>query len=454
MSAFLHIILPEGFIPEKTYLVRTLFEHFLGISVHIETKSSDFYTFVLPNQNKLRIRDAFFAKFEEGMEIYREENLPLPNNQTESFSQDEKGCIVLYGKPNLQRNNMGNQMEITWESDILAASFFMLTRWEEFAYTGEKDDFQRFPEDRQLSVRYGFFDRPIVNEYLETIRDLFMELGFEIPLNSREYSVFPEHDVDFFERYPDVPAWIRTISGDLLKRNNPALALESFREGFRKLFRKGPDPFDTFDFLMDESEKINSRSCFYFMPGKGIKGDEYELFSNPLRTKIMHIIERGHEIAIHPGFNTAFDSDLMDIEFSRMQRVFPEVSKSRQHFLQLSLPYTFRSLNRLGIKIETSLGFKDRNGFRNGCCYSYQYFDPIDRKELSLSVSSFTIMDSVFLRNNSNSEAALSEFKHFSNLIRRYQGDFRFIWHTSNFHLPEWKALASHYADYLSVIKL
>lgn len=453
MAEALHITLPDGFEPERNYIFKLIFEKFLGLSIRIDIGKSNSYTIQLPNQNKLVLYDHFFTKFDDSVPDYHSRFLPKPPLGASSFEEDENGCLALFGESTIQRISGESGNEIHWQNDVIAASFLMLTRWEEIVYDGEMDRFNRFPEEKQLSVKYKFSHRPIVNEYADAIGRLLNELGFEWPQNEYQYSICPEHDVDFYERFPDTPAWFRSISGDLLKRKSFRLGMQTVREGFRKLFRQGADPFDTFDFLMTESEKIGAKSCFYFMPGKGIKGDEYELFSSKVRSKITQIIERGHEIAMHPGFKTSHDSELMNIEYARMHRIYPDIQKSRQHFLQLRMPFTFRHLDQLGIKMDTSMGFKDRNGFRNGCCYDYPYFDPILREELPLRISSFVIMDSVFLRNSAKNEEVANEFAHYSALIYKYKGSFRFIWHNNNFSLPEWQTLGSHYSEYLSVIK-
>lgn len=449
MPAQLHIKLPKGFEPERIYIVKLIFENFLGFTIQLTTHVENHYAILLPNQNKLLIYDQFINTFNDVLPGYEEKFLPKPPRGATSFPEDEKGCLVLYGEPVIQRLSKENATEIHWRNDIFAASFLMLTRWEEIVFSGDKDEYSRFPEEKHLSVQYSFSHRPIVNEFLEATGSFLQELGLELPETNRNYTVYPEHDVDYFERYPDFPSWIQTLSADLIRRKSFSLALESLKGGYAKLFAKGADPFDTFDFLMNESEKIGVKSTFYFMPGKGIKGDEYELFSAKIRSRMTQILENGHQIAMHPGFNTAFDADLMEIEYSRIKRIHPEINTSRQHYLQLNLPYHYRQLNQLGVKVDTSLGFKDRNGFRNSCCFAYPYFDPIDRKELKLTISSFALMDTVFLRRKWNVEEISKEFSRYATIISKYKGDFRFIWHNSNFNLPEWRIMSAKYSDYL-----
>ena len=64
--------------------------------------------------------------------------------------------------------------------DIIASSFFMLTRYEEVV-KNEKDQFGRFPASASVACKEGFLDRPIVNEYAEMLWDWIdsFDLGFK-----------------------------------------------------------------------------------------------------------------------------------------------------------------------------------------------------------------------------------------------------------------------------------
>src|SRR4051812_35126335 len=124
--------------------------------------------------------------------------------------------------------------------DLLGNAFFVLTRYEE-AVLPDRDEHDRFPAAASVLVREGLIDRPVVDEWAATLR---RALGLEPP--PRRFRVVPSHDVD----YPFA---------------SPRLRLSALRHGEWRAALPH-DPFDTFDLLMDESERRGLRAAFYVIP--------------------------------------------------------------------------------------------------------------------------------------------------------------------------------------------
>jgi hypothetical protein len=60
----------------------------------------------------------------------------------------------------------------------------------------------------------------------------------------------------------------RAVLGDLIVRHDPSLAARRLRAICdAQIGRFDRDPFDTFDLLMDISERHGLRSAFYFLAG-------------------------------------------------------------------------------------------------------------------------------------------------------------------------------------------
>ena len=55
--------------------------------------------------------------------------------------------------------------------DIIASSFFMVSRYEEVVINS-RDQYDRFPASASLAYKEGFLNRPIVNEYIELLWSL------------------------------------------------------------------------------------------------------------------------------------------------------------------------------------------------------------------------------------------------------------------------------------------
>ena len=86
------------------------------------------------------------------------------------------------------------------------------------------------------------------------------------------------------------------------------------------------------------------------------------------------------------------------------------------------------------MKYDSTLGFAEEGGFRCGTCYEYPVFDIIQRKELELIERPFILMDTSYFKiSNLTEEKWIEEISYFKNIIRKYGGEFTFIWHNSSF---------------------
>ena len=66
------------------------------------------------------------------------------------------------------------------------------------------------------------------------------------------------------------------------------------------------DPFNTFDWIMKQSEARNLTSFFYFIAGRTNRNKDasYNLNHNAVRYLLRSIFSRGHKIGIHFSFES------------------------------------------------------------------------------------------------------------------------------------------------------
>ena len=84
---------------------------------------------------------------------------------------------LLFGKPLLRKE--GNTLLI--EADIIASSYFLLSRYEEMLnQTKLRDEHGRFIGKKSLPYLAGFIDRPIVDEYGQLLRGWLRQQGCDV----------------------------------------------------------------------------------------------------------------------------------------------------------------------------------------------------------------------------------------------------------------------------------
>ena len=119
----------------------------------------------------------------------------------------------------------------------------------------------------------------------------------------------------------------------------------------------------------------------------------------------------------------------------------PEVLISRQHYLKLTLPYTYRNLQQFNIKHDYSMGFATHVGFRAGTARPFSFFDLPKNTISELTIHSFCYMDGTFL---DYLKIGVTESKKIiENLfqeVQTYGGEFIPIWHNESIsNYGRWK---------------
>ena len=109
-----------------------------------------------------------------------------------------------------------------------------------------------------------------------------------------------------------------------------------------------------------------------------------------------------------------------------------KIQSSRQHFLKVKFPDTFRNLIAAGITDDYSLGFYDRIGFRNGMAVTFPFFDVKENKTTSLMLHPLLVMDSAAVQEFGMNEKYQKGIDELMQEVKTVGGDLVALWH-SNF---------------------
>lgn len=362
---------------------------------------------------------------------------------------------VIYGRPLPGGGWLAaTEREVRLGVDLLGGAFFMLSRYEELV-TAERDAHGRFPAAAALALREGFLDRPIVNEYLEVLWWALHRLWPGLRRRERAFRVCPSHDVDAPWCTAGLPLRrvLANVAGDLLRRRDILLAARRLRSlALGALGRRDADMCQTFDFLMDVSERQGLRSAFYFIAGRTdprLDG-EYSLADPGIRKLLRRIHRRGHEIGLHPSYHTYRSPERLRAEFAALRRavaaegITQPAWGGRQHYLRWAAPDTWQGWADAGLDYDATVGFADRPGFRAGTCYEYPVFNLRTRRCLPLVERPLTAMDGTLLDPRYlglRQEQAWERLHTLRERCRLFQGDFSLLWHNSSLVSPAARAL-------------
>jgi hypothetical protein len=330
--------------------------------------------------------------------------------------------------------------------DVFGSAFFMLTRYEE-AVLPDRDPYDRFPAVASVAGRGGFLTSAVVDAYVELLWAALSRVWPGLRRRRRTYAVLLTHDVDdplatLGRTGADL---VRQWANDLVGRRDPALARR--RVGAVLAARRGDhrqDPNNTFDFLMDVSERHGLRSGFYFQAHERMRRDIGALYPlrHPFVQELLRRVHgRGHEIGYHAGFGTYRDAARTTVEFDHLRAVTAGLGidvgswGGRQHYLQWDVAHTWRNWSSAGLQYDATVGYAEAVGFRTGTCHEFQVFDLTAAQPLDLRERPFQVMDGTLFGYMSLGPAAAADaVLGIARECRRYGGSLGILWH-NNTHL-------------------
>ena len=134
----------------------------------------------------------------------------------------------------------------------------------------------------------------------------------------------------------------------------------------------------------------------YFMLLSNLARDERESVQHRCRSKIEGTCRLG-EIGIHPSYASDSDEELVRDERSRLEHILRRpVRHSRQHYLKMRMPATFRTLVNLGIGHDHSMGYAEEAGYRASIAVPYPFYDLEFESILPLEIHPFVFMDTTY----------------------------------------------------------
>lgn len=393
---------------EREYILRVILGKFLGLDwVHRPSQRPDVRLSLLGQPNRaITMPDCILdTPTSEWLASPSLPDLPLLKWNTEDLGLEitltGRTVPVIYGdsEPKARSDADGIRLPI----DIFGSAFFMLTRYEEIVTPG-RDEHDRFPAWASLAYQEGFLDRPIIDEYVEILWSAIKSLWPTIERRERQFQIQVSHDVDRPSRYQFGSArkFMRAVGGDLLKRGSIAAVAKAPLVRWTSPDVLHPvDPYNTFDWIMNVSEERGLTSAFYFICGRtDAKHDaDYEPEHPAIRRLMRRIHERGHEIGLHPSYNTYMNPGTLAAEAHRLRVICAEegIEQSewggRMHYLRWKHPTTMRAWDAAGMTYDSTLGYADHPGFRCGTCFEYPAFDAVEGRELSLRIRPLVMME-------------------------------------------------------------
>ncbi len=358
------------------------------------------------------------------------EGVPYIKSHTILFEEGVKEQELVVSQWGDYRVFFQTDKESVLPFDLFAASFYLMTRYEEYL-DFEPDKYGRYPAEASIAYRKNFIQRPVVDLWAYMLRDQLKKRYPDLTFEKRTFAFLPTLDVD--QAFAVRGKGFIRIAGSIVRD----LFCLRFRDIYHKiLVIKGTerDPFDSFDYIDEVHQTFSLKPIFFFLNGKNSKYDRHIPLKKKIMQELVKKIDKRFEVAVHSSFKS-FNNQK---EFERLKKELENtlkhpVTKSRQHYLKLAFPLTFKQLLNSGIKEDYSLGFASINGFRAGTCTPFYFFDLLKNEKSGLTMIPFQVMDATCkYYYKKGTEGVLEEIKRLIDEVKRVDGLFVSLWHNDS----------------------
>lgn len=259
---------------------------------------------------------------------------------------------------------------------------------------------------------------------------------FEYP-GGKPFAVCLTHDVD--DLYPTSLHRIASLGYHL-----KGLDLAGLKKDISPDVRgEGAYTYVNFREIMDIEERYGAKSSFYFMcTDRDILNRIYNV--EEIGPEVRHIADRGWEVGLHGGYYAYNDISAIRREKARLEQVLGEpVTGYRNHYLCFQVPDTWEILARAGFRYDTTLGYSNVAGFRNGLCHPFRPYHRNSGRAVDIVEIPLALMDCTLFKERSLARA-WDISRHLIDVAERYNGVITINWHNIIFSTPfraPWKAL-------------
>lgn len=354
------------------YICEHIFVDMLGLSIEITTNLE---TFVKSDESKLTyaksaIGNEFFIKnfgllYEKGVlpiEILIEEweNVPY-------FFATKKGSIPF---------------------DILSASFFLLTRYEEYLYKDTHPDLP-FPATESLAYKHHFLEIPIIDIWVARLKELLQEKYPNLSFAPREKNVISVIEVSKAFKYKH-KGFLRAFGRALIYFFT--FQWSQLRNLITVVLGKEKDPYDFYEALLVYFQEKRLHPTFFFLLGDYNYYDQGLSYNNPKYKYLIKHIADYAIVSVLGSYDAVSEQEQLLRERERMINIINRpVRRFRANNNQLPLPELYRKLTDSEFEEDYTMGYLSHLGFRSGTCSPYKFYDIRLEVKLPLIIHSYAL---------------------------------------------------------------
>ena len=277
------LIYSEEITSRLNYIANLIFTQILKVEISFTTNSSEFIKSDLPklNYSVKKFNDEFYIK-------------PYPLLFSKELINPDFDSVWYNGEEYFFESSKDSEFPF----DPLAASFYLVTRCEEYFET-ERDKFNRYSPEKSILFKNNLLKKPVVNIWANLIAEKLSEKFPKLVFSELKFEFYSTVDIDNAWAYLHKGFW--RSSGALFK----AIVNGRFMEAngrIKVLLGSEKDPYDTYNFINSVFKGNEKKVRFFFLLGNYARYDKNISHRNRHFRKLIQTINKNYTIGIHPSF--------------------------------------------------------------------------------------------------------------------------------------------------------
>lgn len=314
--------------------------------------------------------------------------------------------------------------------DLPAAVFYLVSRYEEYLpFT--PDAHGRFPAKSSFAYQNNFLKSPIVNDWCLKFYKIIQKRYPRLPGLKKTFRFQPTFDIDiaWAYRYKGILRSVAAAGRSFLRRDLLHLKLQ-----FQTLSGTQADPFDQYHFLENIHQDSSLKPIYFFLLGNYSTYDKNISHRSKALRRLIRQLDQKNEIGIHPSYRSDHRAERISQEKKHLENILEHtVERSRQHYLRLRSPDTYRALLQAGIRHDYTMGYADAIGFRAGIATPFPWYDLEREQPTELMIHPFQVMDATLRQYlKLTPSEAIAQIQNLIETTRNGGGTFTSIWHNSS----------------------
>lgn len=316
--------------------------------------------------------------------------------------------------------------------DFLTTIFYLVNCLQEYTTKeDQKDHLGRFLYEKSWQKQYNSIEDNVV---LNLIEQFISENNIQ-KTQDFQSKIFVSHDID-------------SVNGSFMqdgfwaiKRGRLDIVLSLI---IKEVFNR--KEWRNIDQIIKLNSEFDIKSTFFWLVNKGVGTDNIRN-ADYLIDNQRGLISTVHKNSSFNGLHKSCSTDSINQE---LQKLPSEVTINRHHFLNFKLPELFNQVEESKLNFDSSLGFAERYGFRNGFAmpfipYNIEQDKPYSFVEMPLMVMDGSFQKYLKIPMHETANIAISFFeKH------KYNSYLSFLWHNTHFTNYKYKGYKE---EYIKIIK-